>query len=91
MMIIRQNNMVVFNFSDSSATLPEEQFKDCKIIKNLIITRIKLDPKDVINIYQLDNKYPNKIWPILIKTKSEKPSGIQSKQQQKIEIFGFEW
>ena len=51
----RQNNMIMFNLAESSATLSEEQFKeDCNNKKNLITTRMKLDPK--INIYQLCSK-----------------------------------
>ena len=42
--------MVVFNLPESSATF-QEQLKDCTIIKNLITTRMKLDPKDIIKIY----------------------------------------
>ena len=63
----------MFNLPESSAALPEEQLKeDCTTIKILISTRIKLDPKDVINIYQISNKAPDKTRPVLIKTKSEK-------------------
>ena len=80
--------MVVFNLLESSATLPEEQLKKCHmIIKNLITTRMILDSKDVISIYQLGNKTPDKTRPILIKTKFKKPSGIQSKQQKNRDIW----
>ena len=62
----------MFTLPESSATLPEELKEDCTTIKNLISTRIKLDLKDVINIYRIGNKVPDKTKPVLIKTKSKK-------------------
>ena len=64
--------MVVFNLPKSSATLPKEQLKeDCITIKNLISTRIKLDPKDVINIYRIGNKAPDKTIPFPIQNETK--------------------